>query len=201
MLIYRSSRFSSLLVLLFLIPVIFQADTFLSMWLGSYPEYSVQFCILTVFCIYCEALSGPLWMTIGSDTNIRRYQIVVSSIFSLNFVGSWILLYLGFPPYGVIAIRLFISAILIFVRLIFCKQMLLSFSTLTWLKDTVLRSVAIMICPIIANISVIDYEYSNQIIEFVSVCSLSVFLTLIGIFVFGLNSGERKLILSKIRNI
>ena len=200
MLIYRASRYSSLLVLLFLIPVIFQADTFLSMWLGSYPEYSVQFCILTVFCIYCEALSGPLWMTIGSDTNISRYQIVVSSIFSLNFVGSWILLYLGFPPYGVIVIRLFINAILILVRLIFCKQMLQSFSILTWLKDTVWRSVAIVICPIVVNLSIIDYEYSNHMIEFISVCPLSVAMTLIGIFIFGLNSGERELILKKIRN-
>lgn len=200
-LIYRASRYSSFLVLIFLIPIVFQADTFLSLWLGRYPEYSVQFCILTVCCIYCEALSGPLWMLIGSDTNIRRYQIIVSSIFSINFVGSWILLYLGYPPYGVIIVRLFINALLIMVRLILCKQKIPSFSIGRWMGDIILRSAGVVCIPIVVNILLLNLSYPSRLIEFLSTCSISVILIVIGIYFVGLNTSERKLILAKVRNV
>lgn len=200
-LIYRASRYSSFLVLIFLIPIIFQADTFLSLWLGDYPEYSVQFCVLTVLCIYFEALSGPLWMLIGSDTNIRRYQIIVSSIFSINFIGSWILLYLGFPPYNVIVVRMIVCVMLIVARLILCKQKISSFSIGKWVCDTVLRSVAIVAIPVFVNLMMLNITYPNKVIEFLSVCSISVILIVIGIYILGLNIGERKLVYSKVRSI
>lgn len=200
-LVYRASRYSSFLVLIFLIPIIFQADRFLSLWLGDYPEYSVQFCVLTVCCIYFEALSGPLWMTIGSDTNIRRYQIIVSSIFSINFIGSWILLYLGFPPYNVIVVRMLVCIILIVARLVLCRQKVPTFSICHWLGDTIFRSVAIIAVPVLINLAMSNIIYTNRIVEFLSVCFISVITTAIGIYVIGFNSGERRLIVNKVRSV
>lgn len=197
-LIYRASRYSSFLVLVFLIPIIFQADTFLSLWLGDYPQYSVQFCILTVCCIYLEALSGPLWMLIGSDTNIRRYQIIVSSIFSLNFIGSWVLLYFGLPPYNVIVVRLFVCLALIVARLILCKQKVSSFSISRWIGDTVLRSIGIVVVPILINLVMLNLSFTNRFIEFFTICAVSVVLTGFGIYAIGLTDGERKLIIGKV---
>lgn len=197
-LIYRASRYSSFLVLVFLIPIIFQADTFLSLWLGDYPQYSVQFCILTVGCIYLEALSGPLWMLIGSDTNIRRYQIIVSSIFGLNFIGSWILLYWGLPPYNVIVVRLFVCIALIVARLILCKQKVASFSISRWIGDTILRSIGVVAVPILVNLAMLNLSFANRFIEFFTICAVSVVLTGLGIYAIGLTDGERKLIIGKV---
>lgn len=200
-LIYRASRYSSLLVLIFLIPIIFQAKTFLSLWLGNYPEYSVQFCILTVFCIYCEALSGPLWMVMGSDTNIKRYQTIISAIFSLNFIGSWILLYIGYPPYNVITVRLFVNILLIIARLLLCKQKIATFSIRKWLYDTFLRSIGIAVVPTLTGFTLYNIVYPNKIIEFIVVCSTIIFITLVGIFLIGFNLGERRLVINKINSI
>ena len=200
-LIYRASRYSSFLVLIFLVPLIFQADTFLTIWLGDYPQYSVQFCVLTVFCIYCEALSGPLWMMMGSDTNIRRYQIIVSTIFSLNFIGSWILLYLGYAPYNVITVRLFVSIVLIIVRLLLCKEKISSFSLTRWFCNTIIRSLGIVVVPILVNVLLVKHIFANHIVEFFTVCSISVVLMVFGIYIIGLNVGERRLILEKIRGV
>ena len=200
-LIYRASRYSSFLVLIFLIPIIFQADTFLSLWLGNYPEYSVQFCILTVLCVYCEALSGPLWMLMGSDTNIKRYQTIVSVIFSLNFIGSWILLYMGYPPYNVITVRLFVNILLIVARLILCKQKIATFSIEKWLYDTILRSIGIAIVPILTGFTLCSLVYPNKIIEFIIVCSTILLTTITGIFIIGINLGERRFIINKIHSI
>lgn len=196
-LIYRASRYSCFLVLIFLIPITFQADTFLTLWLGNYPEYSVQFCILTVCCMYFEALSGPLWMLIGSDTNIRRYQILISAIFSINFIGSWVLLYLGLPPYYVFIVRLFVCTILVIARLILCKQKVYTFSISRWINETIIRTTGIAIAPILANIAMLNIQYSSHIIEFLFTCFVSVAITIICTFFIGLTKGERKFITNK----
>lgn len=47
----------------------------------------------------------------------------------------------------------------------------------------------------------VNVTYPNGVIEFLSVCSISVILTVIGIYVLGLNIGERKLVYSKVRSI
>lgn len=57
----QTSRMSSYLVMFFMVPIIFQVDNFLTLWLGEYPEYAVEFCIYTLFGIFidsCSALYG-----------------------------------------------------------------------------------------------------------------------------------------------
>lgn len=51
------------------------------------------------------------------------------------------------------------------------------------------------------NLMMLNITSPNKVIEFLSVCSISVILIVIGIYILGLNIGERKLVYSKVRSV
>lgn len=194
----RSSRYSSYLVLIFLIPISCQIENFLGIWLGDYPQYSVEFCILTLIGIYLDAIAAPLWMILCSDKNVRKYQIVISAIYSFNFIGAWILLKCGLPPYSVIIARIFIYGVAIVARLLLVKEKVSTFSIWAWFSSVVLKSTLLAIIPLVCYVGIFKLPIQNAIAELIVKGGLAFIITGISIFLLGLNYNERLFLLKKI---
>lgn len=191
----RSSRFSSYLVLIFMIPLAFQVKNFLTIWLGEYPDYAVEFCLLTLLCIFLDALSAPLWMIAFADKNIRRYQIIMAIIYSFNFIGAWLVLKLGFPPYSVIIARCVVYAFALFVRLLLIKEKLSNFSLIEWSSDCLMNTLKIIALPVtILYLITINIQISNQYIELIYITGLAIILMISSIYLFGLKDEEKYLL-------
>ncbi|MCF2738813.1 lipopolysaccharide biosynthesis protein, partial [Bacteroides caecigallinarum] len=139
-LMVKAAKISSFLIIIFLVPLIFEIGNVLTLWLGDdYPKYTEEFCLLVLFSNYIEALAAPLWMMLYAQSNIKKYQLIVSSIYSLNFFGSWIVLFLGALPYHVITIRIFIFLILLMIRLYYVGVLFQGFHKLQWVKKVVIN--------------------------------------------------------------
>lgn len=197
-LINRCSRVSSYLVLIFLIPICFQVSNFLALWLGDYPQYSVEFCVLTLLAVYVDATSAPLWMMLSADKNIKKYQIVISIIYSLTFFGAWIALKAGFPPYSVIIVRVLVLMIGVLARLFLLKEKVDTFSIVNWIKDVPLRSLVVVSIPILSCFAIKHIQIDNSVLELIGKSGLAFVITCASVFVIGLDKNERKMILSKI---
>lgn len=144
-LIMRSSKLTSCLMLIFIIPILLQIEHILNLWLGAYPEYTIEFVRWTLIALFFDSLTGPLWMTIGAQTDIKKYQIWTSLFFSMNFFIGWIILLLDiFPPYYVVIVRVFVFIILIAVRLYFTKKFFIQFKVNEWITDVLLKSTLVL---------------------------------------------------------
>lgn len=200
-LVNRSTRYSSYLVLVFLVPICFETKNLLSIWLGKYPEYAVSFSLLTIISIYFESVTAPLWMVLCSDKNIKKYQIAVSLVFSVNFIGSFILLYFGFKPYHAISLRIFVNIMLILVRLNFVKYKINEFSILQWLSLCFVKSCLIVVVPLLLTGLLYSVNFNNKYSELIAVGGFGFIVTCLSIFLLGLTKNEKKFILSKIKII
>lgn len=194
----RCSRISSYLVLIFLVPIFFQINNFLTLWLGEYPDYTVEFCLFTLAAIFIDAISAPLWMILASDTNIKKYQIVLTSIYSLNFIGAYIVLKLGFAPYSVIIVRVVVYIIAVAARLLLVKEKLASFSVPEWLASIVWNSIKILIIPIGCIFIMKLFPIQNMILELFVYGGLSFMAVCMSIYLIGLTKHERSIINSKV---
>lgn len=192
----RASRFSSYLVLIFLVPIAFQIDNFLCIWLGDYPEFAVEFCLLTLLCIFIDSISAPLWMVAMADNHIKKYQIIISIIYSFNFIGAWFVLKLGCAPYSVIIVRCFVYIVAFFVRLFYINEKIPNFSLLKWLHNSVFETLKIIIIPIVIMTLLAKIQFINMYLELLAMAGSAFVLMVTSIFVFGLNKEERKLIKS-----
>jgi len=195
----RSSRLSGYLLLVFLIPICFEIKDFLSIWLGDYPQYSVEFCIITLICIYFESICGPLTMMITSDENIKTYQITVSLFYSTNFIFCWLFLSMGFVPYVVVIIRLFVDFLLVFLRLFLMKNKEYNFPIIEWLKSVVGKSLLIIAIPLALSYILMYINIDNIWIRLFFISGISFISVSVFIYLLGLNKNEKIFVINEIK--
>lgn len=143
-LIFRASLISFYLMILIAIPLMTKMDYILSLWLKTVPEYACDFSICIIISFLMESYAGPLWMTVQAVGKIKRYQIIISSLYLLNILGSFVFLYAGYSPLSVFIIRIIISVIVFFAR-VFLLNFLLKFSVRDYFLKVMLKSYIIFI--------------------------------------------------------
>ena len=196
-LIIRSSKLSSFLVIIFLVPLMFEAGNVLKIWLGDYPEYSVEFCILTLLAIYFEAVSAPLWMTVYAQKDIKSYQIVISTVYSLNFFVGWLVLFLGAAPYSVITVRVIVFIALAGIRLYFTKKFFTQFDVKRWIEDVLWKGILIFFISSILTGGIMFFIECHIFIHIILTTLISLCFTLPMIYFLGLKLNERNFIKQK----
>jgi len=116
-LVRKSSRLSFCLLLLIALPIFFNADFLLGVWLKDVPEHAASFVRLFLVFALSESLSNPMITAMLATGNIRNYQIVVGGIQLMNVPVSYLCLKLGAAPEVTVVVAIVISQICLFARL------------------------------------------------------------------------------------
>ena len=135
-LIFRTSKFSYLLLFAIVCPLCFNMQFILELWLKHPPVYAAEFSILVLVYALTEALSAPMWMTVQATGRIKKYQIVISSIILMNIILSYVFLKLGSSPLVVLEIKCVLDLLYLAVRLLFMRNMV-GLNVKSYLKDVI----------------------------------------------------------------
>lgn len=200
-LVFQSSRYTSFLILIILVPILFVIPDLLKVWLGTYPEYSEEFCVLALICIFIESVSMPLTTIITAEKNIKKYQLCISSLYLLIFLFSWCILLFGILPFEVMYVRAGIGVVMVSVRVWIVKKRIPEFSILKWLWEAYGKSIlmGLLSIPLIFILKhIVLYTPLMRLVVLGSICVL---WEAIVIYVVGLNKSEKVFVLSKIQNV
>lgn len=191
-LMIRSSKLTSYLLIIFLVPLLFETSNVLSLWLGDYPLYAVEFCILSLICSYVDGISAPLWMLVYAQTEIKQYQIAISSVYAMNFIMAFLCLSLGFLPYHVLTARVFVTIGLVVVRAVYTRRYLPEFNIARWINEVLGHGILIVI---IASAIVYFMQkvlpQMSMLLNVLTVTTISISITIMLIATIGLNKEER----------
>ncbi len=190
----RASRLSGYLVLILLVPICFEIKDFLTVWLGDFPHYAVEFSLLTLVCVYFESICSPLVSLITSDEDIRKYQLTVSLIYSTNLLFCWFALSHDCLPYLVIAIRLAIDLMLVASRLLLMRRQWYDFPISEWVKKVLLAPLVVMTIPITISFLLQKLTIESIWIRLIALSAISFFTCSVCIYFFLLEREERRLI-------
>lgn len=189
-LLFRASKFSYYLIFIIALPVLLCTEGIFKLWLGQVPEYAVVFCKLIIVNRIIDSISGPLWMAVQATGNIKKYQIIVSSIILMNLVFSYLFLKMGFAPHVVYIVSIFINIILLIYRIIFLHYLvqlpIKNFCTEVLFKLVIVTILSIPI-PLLIRLN-LDV---NSILNVFIISFVSLLMTLIFIYVLGLEKTER----------
>lgn len=191
-LIYQGTRLSYYLFMLLSIPVFFEIQNILYIWLGQVPEHTILFARLVLILSLAEIISNALITAQLATGKIKKYQIVVGGILLLNLPISYLLLYIGMIPEITIVVAIVISQICLAARLWFLRNMI-KLPAKQFLKKvyfnvvtvTVMASVLPLICYMTIN---------SSIIRFFTVCTVSVISSMIAIYFIGCSAEERVMV-------
>lgn len=121
-LIFKSAKFSFIILFIFALPIILNIDFILSIWLGNYPPYTASLSILILIGSLIETLSGPLWITLYATGKIKMYQISISLILLSSLPITYILIQMGYDANAAIGARIILFILGIILRLYFLKR-------------------------------------------------------------------------------
>lgn len=186
-------------LLLLLLPLFFEMEYVLRIWLSVEDQQTVMFCRLILCYALVLALNNPISIIVQATGNIRAYSTYVEIPTLLCFPITWILFSSGAPAES--AFYVMITAIVVshIIRLICLKKLFNEFSykdyLVVFLFPALLITLAVSIVlfkvTIWMDLGLIRLVVS-VIICIVLVCSLCV--------LFGLTKKEKEYVLSLLRN-
>lgn len=195
-LVERGSRFSYYILLLFALPMLFEADFVLTLWLGYYPEHTLNFVRLVLIVTMCDILSNTLINLQLATGKLRNYQLAVGGMLLMNFPLSYFCLKQGFPPESVLMVAGGVAVCCLFLRLFFLHKMVglsIRHYLLSVCGNVSIVTIVASVFPII-----IALQVSDGLLRFFLICIASVVSTMLSIYWIGCTSIERNFIRDKI---
>ena len=191
-LIIRGAKFSYYLLFLIFLPLVFNLDFVLKLWLVNVPQYTEIFCFW--FLIYClvDALSGSLWMSVQATGVIRNYQIIVSSIILLTLPFSILALHLGAGPESAAIVYAMVNLVSFIWRILYLQNKI-QLSAFIYLKKVILPVFLTTILSIIVPFCLknLILNPSNTWFNFFILTSISILCVAGSVYFIGLTKGEK----------
>ena len=190
-LILNTSKYSYFLMLLISLPILFNMEFVLRIWLKTVPVYAVEFCQLTIIYLLLESISGPFWMTVQATGNIKWYSIVCESLVLLNVPIAYLLLKLKYEPYICLFAMIIMGFIVLIYRLKFMK-ILINFNVKTFLSNVFFKIIVVTLISITLPFFITYSLEINKWYGFIISFTSTLIFTSIIIFIFGTDKNEKK---------
>ena len=197
-LINYGSRFSFYILILFALPIIFNADYVLSIWLKEVPDYAVSFSVLTLIAAIICSLSKTLITAQNATGKVKNYQIVVGGIQIAIVPISLIVLKLGGSPISVMWLLIFDEVISLFARIYMLSKNIEEFSSKRYCKDVIFNCLSVLLCSSIAPI-ILQFYKQCGFIYFIFNVAIVILMTVASILFVGCTQTERLFIYSKLK--
>lgn len=191
-LINQSSKASFILVYLLSIPLLFDTEFVLNLWLKNPPEYSINFVFLIIINILIDSFSGPLMAGTQATGKIKYYQISVGTLLFLNLPISFVLLKVYNMPHIVFLVSIGLSVIALIFRLFFLNH-LTGFSKLLFFKKVILRGLLVVLFSFPISFF-IHRTMDLGALRIITLSILSGIAVIIFTYLIGIDNKERKLI-------
>lgn len=198
-LVCKSSKYSYFLLLVLIVPFIFEAENILRLWLKDVPEFSAIFLRLTLIGTAIDLLSNPIAISVLAQGKIKKYYIIISSVATLVLPFSYILFKLGFPAYTSYIVFICIYIILLYVKLHLVRS-LLGFSIKIYIRNVIYKIIPVTICSLIIP-GLMIWSMEQSLLNFLTIVVCCILSTIVSIYNLGLDINERILVRSKIELI
>ena len=201
-LVISSSKYSFFLSLFIALPLLYSTEYILKIWLGIVPEYTSQFIKIMILVSMNYAIAYPTISAIHATGNIKKFQIVESSLLLLVIPVCYISVRIwNISPVCIFIIYLIIEIITQFARVwiiypqidlpkrIYFKKILLPISIVcasVWIAPTLFQQTT---------------SIQNEFIQFIILSITCIISCIVCIYLFGLDKIEKQFITNKIKHL
>ena len=196
MLIFRSAKFTFMLLLCLMLPLMLEIDYVLGLWLKDVPQYTNIFVCLMLCIGMVDAVSNPFMTASAATGRVRVYQSVVGGILLTIVPTAYVALKLGGEPYAVFFVHLVIAIIAFITRIIIIRK-LVNLSVKQYIREAVLPCLYVAI-PSVALSLFVKTLFPEGLLYAALVILIVVFIVVISSTLLGLTVNERRFIMYKV---
>lgn len=196
-LVCTGARYSWLLMLFFAIPILFESDMLMRLWLGEYPMYTDIFVKVAIFAQMADMMGNSMAVLAMATGDIRRYYLIVGGIIVTVLPISILCFYLGAPPVVSYVVYLVVYSILIAAKCLILQRQI-HFPVSRFFKEVILRILPVTAAAI-ATTAIVWFILPSGWVRLLTVLLTST-VSIIGFtWLWGSTQGERDYALSKLR--
>lgn len=201
-LLFCSTRFCYYLLLVLSLPIVLETPIILNIWLGEYPDHTVNFIrIILILITFDSSFGGPFSTAQTATGKIKLYQIVVGGIMLSILPVAYIILKIWHTsPESVYYVYMGAVVIAHIARTIIIKG-LINLSIRRYVKEAIIPICIVSISSLPIPILIYYFLPKENFISFFIVCFASVFCVVISVFCFGITNKEKNIVKSNISKI
>lgn len=198
-LVCQTSKMSVILILIIGVPIIANIKDLLEIWLTTVPEYAPELCIISILYIGIDGSSGPLYMLVYSNGNIRNYQITLSLIQVLYIISVYLMCKLGFNPITILSLNV-INCMLMYIARLYILKSIMNFPIRHFFNKVIVPLILPLVVLVITSYNIDVINFINPIIT--TIIRLIFIFVISSIVCYGLymNNEERNFITIMIKN-
>jgi Na+-driven multidrug efflux pump len=197
-LVITSTKYTYYMMLFIALPLFFQADFILHLWLVNVPEYTVIFSQLIVIQCLFSAFDTGLYMSFYAKGRLRENALISPTVGFISFSIIYILFKNGYSPVSLSWVFLVNSAILGLIIKPYLAVKIANYSIKPVIKmffSCFTVTVAAIPLPLI-----LFYALNEGVTKFLTVCSMSVLCVFVSVWLLGINKSMRVRIITVMRN-
>ncbi|MBO6082080.1 MAG: hypothetical protein J6P46_03535, partial [Bacteroidales bacterium] len=143
-LIFRGSKFCFFIMWMVFLPLILETEFVVGLWLGEYPDHTINFIRLALISTTISTFQVVLGMGIKASGKIQWMQINSSIMGFLLFIACYVLLHHGFAPEWTYIISVIISIMNVLIILWLSKKQL-AVSATEYIRSVIIPSLIVLI--------------------------------------------------------
>lgn len=198
MLVCRGTKYSYFLMMLFAVPVFFETNFILTIWLKIVPDYAVLFLRLSLIGAMIKMLGYTGYTACMATGNIKEYSIWITVVGILAFPLTWLVFKLGAPAEAAYYVFIVVYIAVEIIRLLLMKKML-GFPPMMFVKEVLLR--IIIVTPFVVVLPILCVfcmeEGWGRLFSILAASTLS---SLLFVYLFGLSRSEKTFVISSVKS-
>ena len=195
-LMFRSARFSFYLLFFLSLPILFETNFILTVWLKTVPDNTVIFLRIMICISLIYTLSNPLMIANQATGKIRKYQAVCGSILLMILPVSYVCLKLGCPAYSVFIVHFVIESITQLVRMILLRS-LIGIRIKDYIRNIYIRVTAVVVLSVVMPF-IVYRNMDDTSLRFFIVCLVCILSVSMVTYTVGLTGHERLFVKLKV---
>lgn len=199
-LLLKTSSISFYVIWIISLPLLYNIDYIIGVWLGTVPPYACEFSFLMLMYYFVDSTQAPLFMSIYASGYIKEYQIWLSVLTILNIPISLYLLYMNFDVTYVLLVRVIINIIISVIRVFYVRK-LFDFSVRNYLINGLFRNVYVVVITLLFVVILRKYLFFNTFIDVVMNCIVLISIVGITVFLVGFDKATKIELMKAIKSV
>lgn len=192
-LVIMSSKVSFLIMLLVSSPFLIAPELLFNIWLDSVPDHVVVFTTLIIIDALIGTLNAGIPELIFATGKIRNYQVILNTVFLLSVFAAFFVLKTGVPAFYLLVTYIGFSVIALIIRQVVLNKVV-RFNNRRLFFESYFPCIQIVLF-------FTPFIFIKQFLGTWSALALGVLYLAILIFLLGLNTKERSLIIERVKKI
>ncbi|WP_320979480.1 hypothetical protein [Bacteroides sp.] len=196
LLINNASRYNFLVLFVGSMPVYLILPELLELWLGTVPQYTVQFAQVLIIGSILDGMISPLMVAINATAKLKWTQLAQTLCLFLAFAGQWLLLKEGLEPEWVY-IWYYICLFFAYISRVLILRDYINMSITRYFREIIGTMVVVSTVSILTYVAICHLYQLNIIANIIIgfVCAA------IPVWFIGLKKNERALVLKAVRRV